>query len=136
MDQKEPNTNKRKKTKVTRTRTAKKTRMPAMARRARSQKERRRGARRRRTLVMESRSPSPLICSTQTTEDQSLRQNIPVSIINSHKFVLELSLTDISKLIGDEWTKLSPDQKNVSDKYSNIYSLPYLFMPFHHIIHF
>ena len=71
-------------------------------------------------MVMNWRDLFRPICSTTITEGQSSVKNTQVCPLKSNCIldltciVLELSLPDLSKLIGDEWKKLSENQRAVS----------------------
>lgn len=66
-------------------------------------------------------------CFTTTTAGRSSVTNILVSHLQSLESssysILELSLPDLSKLIGDEWKKLSENQKAVSTNQNYFFSL-------------
>ena len=71
-------------------------------------------------MVMNWRDPFRPTCFTTITEGQFSVKNIQVCpqkssfILDLTCIVLELSLPDLSKLIGDEWKKLSENQRAVS----------------------
>ena len=85
--------------------------------RARERKTRNRKRRLRKTSRrMEKkhlRDPCLPICSSTITGDPSLRKNTPV-MWHGLLQLIDLSLPEVSKMIGEEWRKLTEDQQKVS----------------------
>ena len=81
----------------------------------RTKRKRRRARTTRTRQGRYSRDHCPLICFSTTTEDLSSRKNSSVRYFSMRMLLLiDLSLTEVSKIIGDEWNKLNPEQKKVS----------------------
>lgn len=80
----------------------------------RREKNQRRRRRSRESTEKQSSGHFPPTCCTTTSDGQFFNRSTQVRQSKPNERVLDLSLPDLSKLIGEEWKNMSDDSKNVS----------------------
>jgi len=78
----------------------------------RREKNQRRRRRSRESTEKQSSGHFPPTCCTTTSDGQFFNRSTQVRQSKPNERVLDLSLPDLSKLIGEEWKNMSDDSKN------------------------